>query len=563
MRIYQEEIMNIQKGTITRRMENTFDDLEKEFSSFYNIEDFKSRLAVLKRTIGKSDYSSKLRDLFDMFDACGIKYEKGKDYSYYENLVMCSNIPEFDDIEKKMLLSLYDKYKQYPSPEDYLKRIVDRLEKDDWGENSLRVRILKQFIKYGNCLTYKKTTVEGKKKTVNIYCGTQYIKDYLLEKKGSKAKNIIDNIDYIDDDIFGVLPTATKDQKKPYGKYGIIKMVDDLASGNFRTGGATKRGLYLFAMVYDMSFCSKSTDMIDYKTDIEINLFRNYYINNLIKFLKESYREHLCDYELDPSGQGINYKNYAEIIYLYYISKDLTAEEKIKLSHEMIAELKNCDNNMGRESDEKTCTKEDKGTLYYKGFLKDTEEYIYCEDIFKKDDEEFKNFIRNEYNCQAFIGEDAINVMQIETEQETAYKVYKKLLSDLEKIGVNRYHCHYGLWFTDVSAFKKESLNKTLAIIKNKDIDQKNFNDFIELLLGANRFIGYTEEEIKNTDEEDIVPARPKKHKTSALFVESSKDITRTSIIVAYYYYYNALRELDRDDKWKNFKELFKDFQKV
>lgn len=555
--------MSIQKGTITRRMENTFSDLEKEFSSFYNIDDFKSKLTVLKRSVGKSYYSSKLRDLFDMFDACGIKYERGKDYSYYENLVMCSNIPKFDDVEKRMLLSLYEKYTQYPSPEDYLKRIVDGLEKDDWKTDSLRIRILKQFIKYGNCLTYQKT-IEGKNKTVNVYGGAKYIKDYLLERTGRKATSttdIINHIDDIKDDIFIVLSTATKEQKKPDGKYGILKMVDDLASGQFRTGGATKRGLYLFAMVYDMSFCSKSAQMIDYKTDIEINLFCNYYINNLIKFLKKSYREHLCDFELDPSGQGINYKNYAEIIYLYYISKELPAEEKIRLSYEMIMELKNCDNNLCADDKEENIPQEDKGTLYYKGFLKDTDECVYCEDIFKKSDEEFKDFIRREYNCQAFSGDNAISEMQIETEQKTAYAVYETLLRQLEEIGVNRYHCHYGLWFTDVSAFKKECLDKTSSIISDKNIDQNKFNDFIELLLGANRFVGYTDEEMENTNEEDVVPATPRKHKTNALFVESSKDITRTSIIVAYYYYYNALRELDGDDKWKNFKELFKDFQ--
>ena len=552
--------MNIKKGTITRRMENAFDELEKEFSSFYSIEDFKPKLVALKRAIGKSNYSSKLRDLFDMLDDCGIEHEKGKDYEYYEKLVMNSDISDFKEVEKKMLLSLYEKYIQYPSPEDYMRRIVDRLEKDNWKTNSLRVRILKQFIKYGNCLTYENLNDEGKKKTVNIYGGARYIKNYLFKKKYSKIINIIDYIDDIEDDIFDVLPEATKEQKSPEGKYGIIKLVDDLASGNFRMGGATKRGLYLFAMVYDMSFYSKSSKIIDYKTDIEINLFRDYYTNNLIKFIKKAYRENLSEYELDPSGQGINYKNYAEIVYLYYISKDLSQEEKIKSSHKMILELKNYAKEENNKNSEKTCAKEEKGTLYYKGLLQNTDGYIYCEDIIEKDEDEFKDFIRNEFNCQAFIDKNPVNEMQIETEQETAYRVYTDLLADLEKEGVKREHCHYGLWFTDVSAFLKESLNKTLNIAEG--FEQKKFEDFIELLLGANRFVGLTVKETENTDEEDVVPARPTKYKTKALFVKSSRDITRTSIIVAYYYYYNAIHELDTDDKWKNFKELFKDFQK-
>jgi len=66
--------MSILKGTITKRIDNAFGDLEKEFSAFYNIRDFENKLEELKYAIGRSNYSSILRDLCDMFDACGIDY---------------------------------------------------------------------------------------------------------------------------------------------------------------------------------------------------------------------------------------------------------------------------------------------------------------------------------------------------------------------------------------------------------------------------------------------------------------------------------------------------------
>ena len=146
--------MDAFKGTITRKMDSVLDGLESEFKSLCDVEDFRSKLEALKRAGNKSDRSSKLRNLFDMFDICGIEYERGRDDAYYENLVNNSDIPTFSEIEDRMLLALYNRYKEHPSPEDYMKRIVDRLcnDTDGWNNDTLRVRILKQFIKYGNYL---------------------------------------------------------------------------------------------------------------------------------------------------------------------------------------------------------------------------------------------------------------------------------------------------------------------------------------------------------------------------------------------------------------------------
>ena len=65
-------------------MDSVLNGLQSEFRSLCDIEDFKSELDVLKKTGAKSHRSSKLRKLFDMFDICGIEYERGKDNTYYE-----------------------------------------------------------------------------------------------------------------------------------------------------------------------------------------------------------------------------------------------------------------------------------------------------------------------------------------------------------------------------------------------------------------------------------------------------------------------------------------------
>lgn len=113
-------------------------------------------------------------------------------------------------------------------------------------------------------------------------------------------------------------------------KYGLIKIANDLSKSIFKAGGSTKRDLYLFAIAFDMTYTVikkpghlETEELIDFNSDIEKNLFVDYYTNNLMRFITASYAGDLSTLELDPSGVGINYKNFAEMIYIYYISRDL------------------------------------------------------------------------------------------------------------------------------------------------------------------------------------------------------------------------------------------------
>ena len=524
------------RGTITRRMDSVLNGLQSEFRSLEfrslcDIEDFKRKINEIKKA--KSDRPSKLRKLFDMFDACGIEYERGKDNAYYENLINSSDIPTFSEVEDRMLLALYSRYKEYPVPEDYMKRIVDWLcsDEDGWQNETLRIRILKQFIKYGNYL--RDAGFSGK----TVIC------DYVKDKIGKKPSDeeVLTNLD---DGVFSGLETATKSQKKPEGKFGLLKAVDDLATGKFRTEGATKRCLYLFAMVYGMTFYLGGIhgDMLDYETDIETNLFWDYYANNLMRFISEVYKGRMCEYELDPSGQGINYKNFAEMVYLYYISKAYSPQDKIRLSSEMIRRIQESQFKQGGVH-----AKDVGGTVFYRGiFRSSNNQTLFSEDILSLEESEFEKFICEKYNCDTFAGnyetkkgvvESKKGVFQLEIDQTSAFREYQSIINDLADLGVSLESCNYGLWFTDVAAFRKKGYQNICD--RRADIDRDKFEEFMELLLGMNNFM------------------------TKALFVPSASAVTRTSIIVAYYYYYNALHENDgNNDKWKNFEEVFNNFKR-
>ncbi len=584
--------MEVYKGTITRRMESALSGLQKEIRGLYSRSDFENKIKALQKASG-SERPSKLKLLYVMLDNCGISYEKGRKNSYYEHLIRNADIPSFSEIEDRMLRALFINFQSYPTPEVYMERIVERLccEDDPWKEDTLRIRILKQFIKYGNSLTYirKYTGEDGesRQEKVILYGGEAYIKKYLKKKTGHAVKYICEYLEEIEDDIFEVLEKASKVQKKPSGPYGLLKIADDLATGQFRKGGGTKKSLYLFAIVYGMTYYSGGMESglsLQYSTDIEQNLFQDYYANNLMRFLSKSYRKKLCEYDLDPAGQGINYKNYAEMVYLYYMTKDISPQEKIKAASEMIRDIPKIQREYWQEHRQEHWQKHGIGAktnpnstaFYRKAFRNDSMDPLFSEDILSLPETEFVEFICRNYNCDTGNGNYMIGEMQLETEQRTAYQIYETLITELivkqkEKSGkivdydydfskltetekeaerrtwLGEYQ--YGLWFIDTASFQDpndeqkrqklcERIFKGLSEEEKMLYTKETADQFITLLFAAAAYIG----------------------DKKALYVSSESEMTRTVMIVAYYYYFNALYENNDYERRKNFEELFHHF---
>ena len=494
--------------TYTRRLDKVLNDLDDEFKSICSASSFTRKLEQLKSS-ARSARPSVMKELYVMLDNIGIEYEKGKDYAYYEQLVNYAYILDTEEIEERMLHSLNKKYQGYPTPEEYMLRIVNTLASpsDKWQNDTLRLRILKQFIKYGN---YLHDADFGGRLTIRKY----------VREKINRSVSDDDVIAVLDDGIFSCLNDASRDERRPEGSFGIIKLSDDLASGKFRTGGATKRGLYLFAMVYDMTYTIDSTDMIcDEKTDIEKNLFTDYYTNNLMRYLSDSYNEEAFKFESDPSGQGINYKNFSEMIYLYFISRrEYTPQEKIKRSHEMIKALVNS----GNESHNPESGHGSRTSHYRE---------IFTEDILSLNENEFMRFIRENYNCNT---SGKFSSIQIESEQSTAFSEYSRILHELREFLRKRDEipesedplddCRYGLWITDINALRDGT-----RIIEGID------DEFINVLEAAHSFLA----------------------SGSSLRITNPSLITRTSLVTAWYYYFNAIHEHDSKGIWNSFGSLF------
>ena len=543
-----------EEGMLTVVMRNAMNELEDEFTSLIDINAFNAKLAKLKKARGRSDWSSVLAGLYEMFRSCGISFETGRDWDYYAELVKKSDIPRFIDIEDKIMYALYKRFGDYPSPEEYMKRIVDKLSnsEDNWQNDTLRLRILKQFIKYGGTLTFKRqNAATGKNEEVKVYNGKPYIVKYVKKITG-KAPKLNDILENISDDIFSCLDSATKDQKKSDGTYGILKMADDLAAGKFRSGGATKRSLYYFAMVYGMTYFSgASGEKRDPATDIEKNLFQDYYTNNLVRFITNAYSGKLNEFEYDPSGQGINYKNFAEMVYIYYISRNISGEEKIKRSYEMIERLKNSASKPVESSSMDT-------VMYRENFFTDTHILDHNgANVLEYSEEDFENFIRRSYNCDPTDETGAaIGALQVENDQNSAFAAYREIISMLEYETADADSCNYGLWFTDISSYQKDGYGSFLK--KHPDADKERFSQLIGLLSGINAYLGYSVDENVNFKDNR---SDTKKFRLRALNITKPSEMTRTSIVVAYYYFYNALHESDDPENRKSFSGLFNDFK--
>ena len=164
-------------ATITRRLERVLDELEQEFRALYTRDDFDCQIQELRWAEKSSARPSALARLYRMLEQAAIPFEKNREAAYYEKLIRQADLPDLEENEERLLEALFKRYQEYPKPEEYMKRIVDRLEDpgDHWAEDPLRLRILKQFIKYGD---YLKAAEKG---------GRKVVLDYVREKAGQKA----------------------------------------------------------------------------------------------------------------------------------------------------------------------------------------------------------------------------------------------------------------------------------------------------------------------------------------------------------------------------------------
>lgn len=556
-------------ATFTRNMEAARYSLEKEFGDIYDNECFRAVLTRLKKYWNASNKDSLLNELYNMMDAVGIRYERGREFGYYVDVIRSARLPDADDIPGHLLASLYRKWKSsYPSQIDYMKRNVDRLEKeaDGWSALPLRLRILRQFIKYGHCLSYTqkfevndekagKSTL--KKKTVNIYGGALFIRQYAKAHGYSgtiptKQSDWSALADCVDDDIFAALDTAEPPELKMGGKYALLKLADDLAHGHFYGQGVTKKGLYYFALVYDMTWFSGSGadgSIRNEEKDIEKNLFEDVYNLNMFSYTSEASAGQKHAYlDRDPAGTGINFKNFAEMVFLYYIGQEnMEPWDKVQRAHEMIERLQS----MEPEgiSTEASPT-QNRSRNFKDRFLGISDSNPLAEDWTHRPEEEFEAFLLANYDCCTRVeyknggkcSVSRVSEMTLEAENNTACTLFMDLMSTLPDgqfrgdLRVTKPRCVN--WLTEAMRIGEEEQHGILTA--NPDIDAADFSDFCQMM---ERFC------------QSIVASFFGKEVTAA-------NITRTTLTAACCTVFCRQNEDKAGKQWSSFKALFKNLRR-
>ena len=401
--------------------------------------------------------------------------------------------------------TILDHYKDYPTPEEKMTQIVDALtdpavnpvfEKDEWKGDSTRLRILKQFIKYGGGFRYYnlkteesvdektgKTIYRRKEETVNIVTGRAMIEKYVydrlppddpLRKKRKKNIPLQDLVDHLHEDVFEPydrkrkeaesdslaenLRKAAKDSYKPNGKYEILRAADELAGGRGRFSEETRRYVYLFALVYGMTYEHdvRGTGKI---TDVS-TLFRRFYMDEPGRYLlhdipgrrdafidepdrrsshSDKDKRHGNGRDDVPSGQGINRKNVVDVIYLYFLHKPLSSvpssvdseDVKQNVPDEGAGELRqrvfNADRMIrrvtgdgnGKDNPRMGAPGETAGdTMHYNDLVRR---------LLGEDETVFESTIREKYDC-------GVTIKTGDRAQNTAYQLYQLYIVALYKL---------------------------------------------------------------------------------------------------------------------------------
>lgn len=133
------------------------------------------------------------------------------------------------------------------------------------------------------------------------------------------------------------------EHKKQGKAWELLRLCDNLAAGNFKTNnGSTRIWLYQFAIMFSMTIALQYDEQRDPERDVVKNLFEDYYCDNMARFLDSAFADpnFTSTQEREPGGEGINLKNFAEAIYVYYLYRtdlDLTPGQRIDRAKKAIS----------------------------------------------------------------------------------------------------------------------------------------------------------------------------------------------------------------------------------
>ena len=116
----------------------------------------------------------------------------------------------------------------------------------------------------------------------------------------------------------------------------LLSMIDDFAVCRFDEQRTTRELIYVFAIAFKMTvYTGAENEIFDKFTDVQKNLFYDIYADNFVnRYKKDSF------IELD--GYGVNFKNYAELCFIYAIRNrgKMLSSEVLEKAYTLIEECR-------------------------------------------------------------------------------------------------------------------------------------------------------------------------------------------------------------------------------
>lgn len=465
--------------TLTRRMNSVKSGLENQFDDMLTTKDFLSVIQDLRRATPDTAHSIRAQ-LCSMFEQCGVANVSATEaVSYYENKLKSSNIPTPEQLSHRLYDFFFRQFCEnpFPSPEEYIARVVQREIDPEWKDDSLRLQILKTFLrnadglrgagfKYLSIKRYVSEKANVQSPSMNLILDS--LDDAIFQKlsedldrmtslevqreerkmqlsKSSAFKECVTKAETKPEDIFELdeeyckLKKATspaewekakqsrKQKNSGRGTYALLRIADDLASGRFGNDAVVREEIYLFSIVFGLSFFDTDGAEFDPRYSIEGVMFRDYYSNNLMRYITGKHETLRSGGEIvNPVGRGINFKNYMEAIFLYYSRMTaLSSSEAIEKIYLMAHAAHNQYKSLKQSISTDTSSESNRTQKFRDAFQNNAP---------NSDEEEFLKFIVYQYNCS--IAPATSKVFEEENEVITAVRVFDELCEDAAECGI-------------------------------------------------------------------------------------------------------------------------------
>lgn len=390
------------ENNLTLKARKQYESFNNKISTLHLQAEFENKVMALKKCT-KTEYPSDSAEVVRLYESIGIVCEMGQTPEYYIDLlrtVPAGTLYESkEDLDNEIWKYLYGIYKDFPQPAKIMERILDNCGSEEFKkEKTMRLRILKEFLKYGHGLT-----AAG-------YTGLAHIKKYIDKEKPKDINELL----VVDDGVFEVLQAATKEEKKD--KYSLLVLAQELAEGKFKNNGASKEPLYLLAIVLGMKYYPYETEEYCKEKDIVKNIFNDYYNDNLIRYITSYKNVNNSAYEDEPLGLGIDYKNYAEAVFIYFMNKECySAEQKIKKIYKVLKNIKKKATNSEQEN-------------VFELLSTNQQKDNFIKIVLQLDEEEIEEYILWHYNCKLKKGSSPFGLA---FSHNTIYKCYDTIRDEI------------------------------------------------------------------------------------------------------------------------------------